>query len=295
MRDKRGVSIIENIIAMVLFTSAFLFTIYSLSNLIVPLLGREEAVDLQLVAHNSVERIISDPGAGIVREDHIVSFDKISEFLKEEDEKAEEGKYMDLKTYLGIEDYHCKIIIASTSSRVSTYGIQEYTGGDGEPYKVMGSSVPEENDVITYADIDSDSNYEYKYNIEDFVIGEEKYTILIADSTDDEKVNYDRFYIDYDQDGDFRDEESRNFGNLTEGEGFSVEGFKYSIISIGENEVELMEAGAVDMELGEDLPYIIEDGERLYLLNAPVVVISRLVLVVSGEEYEVKRLVYMVW
>ncbi|MEA1994383.1 MAG: hypothetical protein U9N35_08365, partial [Euryarchaeota archaeon] len=148
---------------------------------------------------------------------------------------------------------------------------------------------------ITYADIDNDGIDEYKYNIEDFIIGDNKYTILIVDSIDDGVVNYDRFYIDYDRDDDFTDEEERHFGNLKEGEGFSIEGFGYTIISVGEHEVELLEKGSIDMELGEELPYIEDGGERLYLLNEPVVVASRIVLVVSGSDSEIKRLIFMMW
>lgn len=288
--NKRGVSIIENIIAMALFTGAFIFTVYSMANLVTPLLGEEEAASMQIVTYNSVERILTDPSAGLIREDHVISFDKLSTFLIREDEKYEE-----LQTYLGIEEYNFKIIIASTFSRISTYGMQE--DGTNDPYIVTGSDTEEGetyNDVITYGDPDNDGTAEYKYNIEEFIVGDKKYDILTADSTDDNLVNYDRFYIDYDKDMWFTDEEHRGYGNLREGESFSIEGVKYTVIGITENEVELLEEGAVDMELGEGLPYA-EGEERVYLLKKPVVVLSRLVLVASEEGNEVKRLVFMMW
>ncbi|MCK4636628.1 MAG: hypothetical protein KAT49_01980 [Methanomicrobia archaeon] len=297
MVNRRGVSIIENMVAMVLFTAAFIFTVYSLANLVTPLLEREEAADMQLIAYNSIERIISDPEVGLAREDHVLSFDKLSIFLINEEEKYEEAK-----DYLGLEEYSFKIIVASTFSRVSTYGIQK--GNTNSPY-VIDPSLPgappcDPDELVckkveNYADLDDDGIIEYKYNIEDFVIGDKKYTILLADSTNDGNVNYDRLYIDYDQDDMFIDEKYRNFGNLKEGESFAVEGFKYTIISIYSDEVELLEQGSVDMELGEELPYTIEQEGRIYLLNKPVVVISRLVLVVSEGSSEIKRLVFMIW
>jgi len=295
MVNRRGGSIVENMVAMVLFTAAFIFTVYSLANLVTPLLEKEEAADMQLIAYNSIERIISDPEVGLAREDHVLSFDKLSIFLINEEEKYEEAK-----NYLGLEEYSFKIIVASTFSRVSTYGIQK--GNTNSPY-VIDPSLPDPKcdagetcqKVENYADLDDDGTIEYKYNIEDFVIGDKKYTVLLADSTDDGNVNYDRLYIDYDQDNAFVDEKYRNFGNLKEGESFAVEGFKYTIISIYSDEVELLEQGSVDMEIGEELPYTVEQGGRIYLLNKPVVVISRLVLVVSEGSSEIKRLVFMIW
>jgi len=295
MVNRRGVSIVENMVAMVLFTAAFIFTVYSLANLVTPLLEREEAADMQLIAYNSIERIISDPEAGLAREDHVLSFDKLSIFLINEEEKYEE-----VKDYLGLEGYSFKIIVASTFSRVSTYGIQK--GNTNSPY-IIDPSLPGSTCdtgetcewVENYADLDDDGITEYKYNIEDFVMGDKKYTILLTDSTNDGNVNYVRLYIDYDQDDMFIDEKYRNYGNLKEGESFAVEGFKYTIISIYSDEVELLEQGSVDMELGEELPYTIEQGGRIYLLNKPVVVISRLVLAVSEGSSEIKRLVFMIW
>ena len=293
-RQRKGQDIIDNIIALGIFTIAFLYVVYVAANSINPVIETSEYVDVHLTAFSSIEKIISDPTYGIVSRDHIVSYDKLVDFASREDTymypvcplNSSENSYILLLNKLGLIDYNTKssiydlqIMISSTYIMVPTIGIIKQSDIDDFNY-----SLPDGN----YSVLDT-----LFFNTDKVYISDKPYEFLIADENKDGE--YDRLFIDVNQNRDFQDEVDRGFYGIVNGinrsgfikdQNFSLESKKYIVTDIYKSGqgAEILNIDSSDKIIG---------ARRSY--SDIVLVISRVALVEEFGNLTEKRIVLIMW
>lgn len=293
-RQRKGQDIIDNIIALGIFTIAFLYVVYVAANSINPVIETNEYVDVHLTAFSSIEKIISDPTYGIVSRDHIVSYDKLVDFASREDTymypvcplNSSENSYILLLNKLGLIDYNTKssiydlqIMISSTYIMVPTIGIIKQSDIDDFNY-----SLPDGN----YSVLDT-----LFFNTDKVYISDKPYEFLIADENKDGE--YDRLFIDVNQNRDFQDEVDRGFYGIVNGinrsgfikdQNFSLESKKYIVTDIYKSGqgAEILNIDSSDKIIG---------ARRSY--SDIVLVISRVALVEEFGNLTEKRIVLIMW
>lgn len=292
-RQRKGQDIIDNIIALGIFTIAFLYVVYVAANSINPVIETSEYVDVHLTAFSSIEKIISDPTYGIVSRDHIVSYDKLVDFASREDTymypvcplNSSDNSYIILLNKLGLIDYNAKssiydlqIMISSTYILVPTIAIIKQSDLDDFNY-----SLPDGYSV-------SDKLF---FNTDKVYIPDKPYEFLITDENNDGE--YDRLFIDVNQNRDFQDEVDKGFYGIVGGinrsgfikdQNFSLESKKYIVTDIYKSGqgAEILNIDSSDKIIG---------ARRSY--SDIVLVISRVALVEEFGNLTEKRIVLIMW
>ena len=291
--QRKGQDIIDNIIALGIFTIAFLYVVYVAANSLNPVIETSEYVDVHLTAFSSIEKIISDPTYGIVSRDHVISYDKLVDFASREDTymypvcplNNSENSYIVLLDNLGLIDYNTKssiydlqIMISSTYILVPTIAIINQSDLDDFNY-----SLPDGYSVLDKLFFNTDKVY----------ISDKPYEFLIADENKDGE--YDRLFIDANQNRDFQDEVDRGFYGIVGGinrsgfikdQNFSLESKKYIVTDIYKSGqgAEILNIDSSDKIIG---------ARRSY--SDIVLVISRVALVEEFGNLTEKRIVLIMW
>ena len=283
-------------IALGIFTIAFLYVVYIAANSLNPYLEKTEYVDVQLTAITSIEKIMSDPTYGLVSRNHVLSYDKLVDFVSNEDTsrypfcplESSTNSYISLLRKLGLLNYSDKqsiydlqIIISSTNTEVKTIAIMKQSDIDDYNYTLPNGSSPS-------------SIYPPHFNTETVYLGDKYYEFIIIDK--DQNGNYDSIYIDTNMNKDFQDEVTNEIygreenGNpksgFAQGDNFILESRSYivtDIYSSGEG-AQILNIDAADIILGRRRSY-----------SDIVLVISRLVLVEEFGNLNEKRLTVIMW
>ena len=295
-KHRKAQDIIDNIVALGIFTIAFLYVVYVSANSINPVIETSEYVDVQLTAFSAIEKIISDPTYGIVSRDHVVSYDKLVDFASREDSymypicplESSDNSYISLLKKIGLIDYTNKssiydlqIMISSTYIVAPTLGIIKQTDIDDFNYSLP--TIP-----IVYTPADN-----VYFNTDTVYIADKYYEFLVVD--EDKNGEYDHVLIDVNQNRDFQDEVTRGFYGVISGtnncgfikdQNFSLESKKYIITDIYKSGqgVEILNIDAADKIIG---------ARRNY--SDIVLVVSRLVLVDEFGTLSEKRVVLIMW
>jgi hypothetical protein len=283
-------------VALGIFTIAFLYVVYIAANSLNPYLEKTEYVDVQLTAITSIEKIMSDPTYGLVARNHVLSYDKLVDFVSNEDTsrypfcplETSTNSYISLLRKLGLLNYSDKqaiydlqIIISSTNTEVKTIAIMKQSDIDDFNYTLPNGS-------------SASSTYPPHFNTETVYLGDKYYEFLIVDK--DQNGNYDRIYIDINMNKDFQDEVTNEIygreengdpkSGFVQGDNFILESRSYivtDIYSSGEG-AQILNIDAADIILGRRRSY-----------SDIVLVISRLVLVEEFGNLNEKRLTVIMW
>ena len=293
-KAKRGQDIIDNIVAMGIFTIAFLYIVYTTVNTITPLLETEEYIDVQLTAFTTIEKVISDPVYGLASRDHVISYDKIVEFISKEDTakyprcplENSQNSYIKLLNKLGLIDYknnltkyNLQFIISSTHIKVQTLANVSQLDIDDFNY-----SLPNGYSV-------SDKIF---YNTDKAYLGNKSYEFLVLRGNNGK--DYNRVYIDANFNKNFQDEVDRGFygfdsegipiSGLSKNDDFNLSSQKYILTDIYKDGqgLEILGIDAADEILGYRRSY-----------SDIVLVISRLVLVDEFGELKEKKITLIMW
>lgn len=299
-KNRKGQDIIDNMVALGIFTIAFLYVVYTAANSLNPYLETGEYIDVELTAFTAIERIISDPGYGFVSRDHVMSYDKLVDFVSKEDSskypvcplESSQNSYIQLLRSLGLLDlnnkraiYDVQILIASTYIEVDTPGVITQSDIDDFNY-----SLPTKPTGLVYSPLDT---YPPHFNTERIYLGDKYYEFLIVDENNNSE--YDHIYIDINHNRDFQDEVDNKFYGTIEGiprsgllkdQNFSLESKDYIITEIYKNGSgsEILYISPADMKIGKKRGY-----------SDIVLVISRLALMEEFGNLSEKRITLIMW
>lgn len=292
-KTKKGQDIIDNIVAMGIFTIAFLYVVYSTVSTIAPILETEEYIDVQLTAFTTIEKVISDPTYGLASRDHVISYDKLVEFLSKEDTakypfcplNKSQNSYIKLLDSLGLIDtnnnlakYNLQFVITSTYVKVQTLANVSQLDIDDFNY-----SLPNGYSV-------SDKIF---YNTDKAYLGNNSYEFLVLRGNRGE--DYNRVYIDINFNKNFQDEVDRGFygydgvtpkSGLAKNDDFNLSSQKYILTEVYKDGsgLEILNIDAADIILGYRRGY-----------SDIVLVISRLVLIDEFGELKEKVITLIMW
>ena len=283
-------------VALGIFTIAFLYVVYIAANSLNPYLEKTEYVDVQLTAISAIEKIMSDPTYGLVSRNHVLSYDKMVDFVSNEDAsrypfcplESSTNSYISLLRKLGLLDYSNKksvydlqIVISSTYTQVSTIAIMKERDINDLNYTLPNDS-------------STNDTYPPHFNTETVYLGNRSYEFLIIDK--DQNGEYDRLFIDVNMNKDFQDEVTNEIygrdengvpnSGFIEGANFILDSRSYIIADIyasGEG-AQILNIDAADIILGRHRGY-----------SDIVLVISRLVLVEEFGNLSEKRLTVIMW
>jgi len=297
--QRKGQDIIDNIVALGIFTIAFLYVVYLSANSINPVIESSEYLDVHLTAFSSIEKIIADPTYGIVSRDHVVSYDKLVDFASREDIymypvcplDSSQNSYISLLNKLGLIDHNTKssvfdlqIMISSTYIVAPTIGMIKQSDLDDFNYSLPTNPTT----GVKYVPLDN-----LFFNTDTVYISDKNFEFLVVDENKDGE--YDHLFIDINQNRDFQDEVDRSFYGKIEGvnrsgfvkdQNFSLESKKYIVTDIYKSGqgVEILNIDAADKIIG---------ARRSY--SDIVLVISRLALVDEFGSLTEKRIVLIMW
>lgn len=296
-RSRKGQDIIDNIVALGIFTIAFLYVVYVSANSLTPYLERTEYVDVQLTGISAIEKIISDPAYGLVSRNHVLSYDKMVEFVASEDTsrrpfcplESSTNSYISLLENLGLIDvdkddrpiYDLQILISSTHTEINTAAIMTERDIDESNYLLP----------LGHSPLDQ---YPPRFNTDRVYLGDKNYEFLIVDTDQDGK--YDRLYIDSNMNKDFQDEVTSGFYGRDE-EGNPKSGFTKGDTFIHESRsyivVDIYSSGGGAQILNIDAADIVLGRRRSY--SEIVLVITRNVLVEEFGNLNEKRITMVMW
>ncbi|MCC7571771.1 MAG: hypothetical protein KO464_00080 [Candidatus Methanofastidiosum sp.] len=295
-KSRKGQDIIDNIIALGIFTIAFLYVVYIAANSLNPYLEKTEYVDVQLTAISSIEKIMSDPTYGLVSRNHVLSYDKMVDFVSNEDTsryslcplESSTNSYISLLRKLGLLDYSNKksvydfqILISSTHTEVNTIGIMTQKDISDLNYSLPADSSPSDT-------------YPPHFNTETVYLGIRAYEFLVIDK--DQDGEYDHLFIDINMNKDFqdevtneiygRDEDNNPRSGFIKGDTFILDSRSYIVTDIFKSGqgAQFLNIDAADIVLGRHRSY-----------SDIVLVISRLVLVEEFGNLSEKRLTLIMW
>ncbi|KYC46027.1 MAG: hypothetical protein APG12_00302 [Candidatus Methanofastidiosum methylothiophilum] len=261
-----------------------------------PYLEKTEYVDVQLTAISSIEKIMSDPTYSLLSRNHILSYDKMVDFVSNEDTsrypfcplETSTNSYISLLRKLGLLDYSnnkpvydIQILISSTHTEVNTIGIMTSKDISDLNYSLPTGSSP------------SDS-YPPHFNTETVYLGIRSYEFLIIDI--DQNGEYDRLFIDINMNKNFqdevtneiygRDEDNNPKLGFVKGDTFILDSRTYIVTDIFKSGqgAQILNIDAADIVLGRDRSY-----------SDIVLVISRLVMVEEFGNLTEKRLTLIMW
>jgi len=256
-----------------------------------PYLEKTEYVDVQLTAITSIEKIMSDPTYGLVSRNHVLSYDKMVDFVANEDTsrypicplETSTNSYISLLRKLGLLDYSNKrsvydlqIVISSTHTEVSTIAIMTQRDKDDYNYTLP------------------DGTYPPHFNTEPTPLGIRYYEFLIVDK--DQDGEYDHLFIDVNMNKDFQDEIINEIYGRDENNdpkpGF-IKGDNFILDSRSYIVTDIFKSGDGAQILNIDAADIILGANRSY--SNIVLVISRLVLVEEFGYLSEKRLTLIMW
>ncbi|NMC60427.1 MAG: hypothetical protein GYA51_13740 [Candidatus Methanofastidiosa archaeon] len=288
-------------VALGIFTIAFLYVIYTAANSLNPYLEKTDYIDVQLTAFTSIEKIISDPTYDLVSKNHVLSYDKMIDFVSKEDTalypwcplESSTNSYIGLLRKLGLIDYVNKksvfdiqILISSTFTEVDTIAILKQKDIDDFNYILPINP----STGVTYSPSDP---YPPHFNTERIYFGDKYYELLVVDENNNSE--YDHIYIDANMNKDFQDEVAYGFygydagipkSGFTKNQNFILESRSYIIAEIntsGEG-VQILNIDSADITLGRRRSY-----------SDIVLVMSRLVLVEEFGELSEKRVTIIMW
>ena len=262
-----------------------------------PYLEKTEYVDVQLTAISSIEKIMSDPTYGLVSRNHVLSYDKMVDFVSNEDTsrypycplESSTNSYISLLRKLGLLDYSNKrsvydlqIVISSTHTEVNTIATMTQSDVDKYNYSLPDGSFP-------------DDAHPPHFNTEPTSLGIRYYEFLIIDE-DPQDGEYDHLFIDVNMNKDFQDEVTneiygRDENNIPKsgfikGDNFILDSRSYIVTDIFKSGdgAQILNIDAADIVLGANRSY-----------SNIVLVISRLVLVEEFGNLSEKRLTLIMW
>ncbi|MDY1591438.1 MAG: hypothetical protein RBS85_04660 [Methanofastidiosum sp.] len=295
-KSRKGQDIIDNIVALGIFTIAFLYVVYIAANSLNPYLEKTEYVDVQLTAITSIEKIMSDPTYGLVSRNHVLSYDKMVDFVSNEDTsrypicplETSTNSYISLLRKLGLLDYSNKrsvydlqIVISSTHTEVNTIATMTQSDINKYNYSLPDGASPSDT-------------YPPHFNTEPTSLGIRYYEFLIVD--EDNNSEYDHLFIDINMNKDFQDEVTNEiYGrdeNNTPKSGF-IKGDNFILDSRSYIVTDIFKSGDGAQILNIDAADIILGTNRSY--SNIVLVISRLVLVEEFGNLSEKRLTLIMW
>ena len=261
-----------------------------------PYLEKTEYVDVQLTAISSIEKIMSDPTYGLVSRNHVLSYDKMVDFVSNEDTsrypycplESSTNSYISLLRKLGLLDYSNKrsvydlqIVISSTHTEVSTIAIMTQRDKDDYNYTLPDGYFP-------------NGTYPPHFNTEPTPLGIRYYEFLIVDK--DQDGEYDHLFIDVNMNKDFRDEVINEIygrdeynnpkSGFIKGDNFILDSRSYIVTDI-------FKSGDGSQILNIDAADIVLGANRSY--SNIVLVISRLVLVEEYGNLTEKRMAVIMW
>jgi len=300
-RSRRAQDIIDNMVALGIFTIAFLYVVYTAANSLNPYIETKEYADVELTAFTAIEKIISDPVYGLVSRDHVVSFDKSVDFLSKEDTsrypicplESSDNSYVVLLKQLGLLDipnkkslYDVQLIISSTYTEVNTIAVVRQQDIDDFNYSLPFNP-------STGARYSPNDKYPPHFNTDRAYLADKNYEFLLVDQTNDSE--YDHIYIDINFNRDFEDEVTNGFYGTVSGvnksgfvkdQNFTLESKNYIVTDLyksGEG-AEILNIEAADMILGKRRGY-----------SDIVIAISRLVLMDEFGSLKEKKIVLIMW
>ena len=289
-------------VALGIFTIAFLYVVYIAANSLNPYLEKTEYVDVQLIAISSIEKIMSDPTYGLVSRNHVLAYDKLVDFVANEDTsrypicplETSTNSYISLLRKLGLLDYSNKksvydiqIVISSTTTKVNTFAIMKQADINDLNYSMPINP----STGVRYSPSDT---YPPHFNTETTYLGTRYYEFLIVDQ--DQNGEYDHLFIDINMNRDFQDEvineiygrdESNNpRSGFIKGDNFILESRSYIVTDIYKSGqgAEIINIDAADIVLGRRRGY-----------SDIVLVISRLVLVEEFGNLSEKVITVIMW
>jgi len=290
LRNKRCASIPDNLIALILFSLAFVYIVHSMSGYITPYLEREEYGSVRMTGYTALEKIICDPSYGVVENDHVLSYDNLVNF------RTDPQKYEDLKKELGIPKKDFTIEVVSTLLYVDTIAIATPDEGFTLP----------KYDGVSYT-LDDKPHY----NLSEVKIGNEYYELLVVykkPNPDEKDKVYARVYIDIDHDRNFQDEvdlgfydysNDENHSGFIEGDTFTIlqaptrmEKLKVVDVSAEGLSVTFLNSKAVDIWIGEPTMMRYIEGEVVPTGGGIIAVFTRLVLLDEGGNIKQKKIVF---
>lgn len=261
-----------------------------------PYLEKTEYVDVQLTAITSIEKIMSDPTYGLVSRNHVLSYDKMVDFVSNEDTsrypicplETSTNSYISLLRKLGLLDYSNKrsvydlqIVISSTHTEVSTIATMTQSDIDEYNYSLPDGASP--NDT-----------HPPHFNTEPTSLGIRYYEFLVVD--EDNNSEYDHLFIDINMNKDFQDEVTNEIYGRDENNdpksGF-IKGDNFILDSRSYIVTDIFKSGDGAQILNIDAADIILGANRSY--SNIVLVISRLVLVEEFGNLSEKRLTLIMW
>lgn len=270
--------------------------VYIAANSLNPYLEKTEYVDVQLTAITSIEKIMSDPTYGLVSRNHVLSYDKMVDFVANEDTsrypicplETSTNSYISLLRKLGLLDYSNKrsvydlqIVISSTHTEVNTIGIMTQSDIDKYNYSLPDGSSP--NDT-----------HPPHFNTVTVYLGIRAYEFLVIDK--DQDGEYDHLFIDINMNKDFQDEVTNEIYGRDENNnpksGF-IKGDNFILDSRSYIVTDIFKSGDGAQILNIDAADIILGANRSY--SNIVLVISRLVLVEEFGNLSEKRLTLIMW
>lgn len=292
-KSRKGQDIIDNIVALGIFTIAFLYVVYLSVNTITPLIETEEYIDVELRAFTSIERIISDPVYGLVSKDHVLSYDKLVEFVAKENTSkypfcplsSSQNSYVNLLEQLNLLDipnnqakYDLQLVITSNYVTINTLA------------NVTNIDINDYNFTLPTGYLVSDLPL---YNTERAYLGEKFYEFLVVKGNKGQ--DYNRVYIDVNLNRNFQDEVDNGFYGYIAGvprsgfgadQNFSLESKKYLITDITSNgqSLDILNIDSSDVTLGKRRSY-----------SDIVLVISRDVLLDKFGELNSKKIFMIMW
>ncbi|HNR43862.1 MAG TPA: hypothetical protein PKH80_01735 [Methanofastidiosum sp.] len=269
---------------------------YIAANSLNPYLEKTEYVDVQLTAITSIEKIMSDPTYGLVSRNHVLSYDKMVDFVANEDTsrypicplETSTNSYISLLRKLGLLDYSNKksvydlqIVISSTHTEVNTIATMTQSDIDEYNYSLPDGSSP--NDT-----------HPPHFNTEPTSLGIRYYEFLVVD--EDNNSEYDHLFIDINMNKDFQDEVTNEIYGRDENNnpksGF-IKGDNFILDSRSYIVTDIFKSGDGAQILNIDAADIIMGANRSY--SNIVLVISRLVLVEEFGNLSEKRLTLILW
>jgi len=276
--------------------------VYIAANSLNPYLEKTEYVGVQLTAISSIEKIMSDPTYGLVSRNHVLSYDKMVDFVSNEDTsrypycplESSTNSYISLLRKLGLLDYSNKrsvydlqIVISSTHTEVNTIATMTQKDITDLNYSLPVNPLT----GIKYSPSDT---YPPHFNTEPTSLGIRYYEFLVVD--EDNNSEYDHLFIDINMNKDFQDEVineiyGRDENNIPKS-GF-IKGDNFILDSRSYIVTDIFKSGDGAQILNIDAADIILGANRSY--SNIVLVISRLVLVEEFGNLSEKRLTLIMW
>jgi len=245
---------------------------------------------------------MSDPTYGLVSRNHVLSYDKMVDFVANEDTSRHPicpldkstNSYISLLKKLGLLDldkkesvYDFQILISSSHTEVNTIGIMTQKDISDFNYSLPVNFLTR----IKYSPTDL---YPPHFNTEPTSLGIRYYEFLIVD--EDQNGEYDHLYIDINMNKDFqdevineiygRDENNNPKSGFIKGDNFILDSRSYIVTDIFKSgdRAQILNIDAADIILGANRSY-----------SNIVLVISRLVLVEEFGNLSEKRLTLIMW